>query len=1106
MPPVKRYVDQNELRKTADYPHAEWPFEEFNPLQSRVMETYDHDASCLIAAATSAGKTVCAEAYLAHEIRVRGGKGMYLGPLKALTQEKIDDWTNENHHFKDLKISICTGDYRLTASRKKELANADLIIMTTEMLNCRCRNYKSENNDWLKEVKTIVVDESHLLTVPGRGDHLEAGLMKFSEISPNSRIVMLSATMPNVKQIAEWVSYSLTKNDTDMIESTFRPCKLNVHYERYWDGARSYQDNELSKVGSAVQIVNDYPDDKFLVFVHTKNTGEMVKRALKRDGIEAEFHNADLTKEKRIDLQNRFKDKGDLRCIIATSTLAWGCHKHGDRVLMGNGSLKDVSLVKEGDTLLSQVDGKYLPKKVLGSRTFNEDSGWFLKLESGEKMTVSEDHLFYSAIGRNSPCWNKVSDIKKGDFVAVPKNLNIWSKSSFSDFWYLIGFSFGDGSLCFAGNHADGEDKISLNLCMGEKTDHIPFVKGVFFKEFGVNLSLSCNKDDVNYFQTKKRSVVDKFSKILPIGRRDGSHDIPKEVYENSERVSCFLSGWFDADGGMEDHGNGNLSVGLSCISEKAIESCKSLLLGYGIRSSCGKKKNKDRIINGRKQKAKREWIYRLRIYGYENVVAFNEFIGFKHPDKDERLKEYIKSIDENKFSKDLIPARDLLLDHIKENDMKPKDFREISGTDLWNAVNKSDCNRKTVDKFLKNTEKRSSLNDLFDSPIGWSRVEEVCLCEGGDFREIEVESPHNYVGCGAISHNCNLPARRVIVTGVHRGLSEVANYDVLQMIGRAGRVGLDPMGDAYILLPESKFDEWSERLQVPEDIQSQMLDKAPGGHHKVLAFHIVSEIHHGGIQTMEGVHDWYERSLAHFQNKELDEEVVDNVMNLLSMCGAIKVEDNKFKCTSVGKIASMFYYSPFDIADLRKSLTGVFNSGNEINDLWVSMALGNIDSHKMGIVSKAEREEMSQYAGLIGRIFGPKVMEPAIKAGFAYFNLLNGRSSKSFAALQRSIQQDYPRMSEVLMALDTMSCRWGKKDFFKKIRTRMVYGIEEHLVGLCGIPNVGKVRATKLYKAGLTSPEMIVANPEIVKKSLNMKDDAIKKIVADASKAIASG
>ena len=333
MPPIKKIADQNTLVKTSQYPdYAKFPFAEFNPVQSRVFEIFDKDCNAVISAATSAGKTVCAEMMMAHEVRVRGGKAMYLAPLRALAKEKIDDWTDPNHHFGDLKLSICTGDYRLTPYRRKELEEANVILMTSEMLNSRCRNFKSEQNEWLKDVGTLIVDEAHLLTVPGRGDHLEVGLMNFCQMAKNPRLVLLSATMPNVNQIADWVSYTLTGKETYLLESTYRPCPLGVHFEIYND-IGMYDQQENQKVESAIQIIQDYPDDRFLLFVHTKRTGQKLKAALTEQGLTCEFHNADLDKSKRHALESKFRE-GKLKYIIATSTLAWGLNLPARRVII----------------------------------------------------------------------------------------------------------------------------------------------------------------------------------------------------------------------------------------------------------------------------------------------------------------------------------------------------------------------------------------------------------------------------------------------------------------------------------------------------------------------------------------------------------------------------------------------------------------------------------------------------------------------------------------------------------------------------------------------------------------------------------------------------
>lgn len=670
MPPVTKVGDQNDLVLTKSYPFATFPFEKFNPVQSRLAEYYDKENNAVIAAATSAGKTVCAEMFMSHEIRKRGGKAMFLAPLRALAQEKIDDWTSPKHHWADKKIVICTGDYKMTPELREKLVESDVIIMTSEMLNSRGRNNKSENNSWIKDVGTLVIDESHLLTVPGRGDHLEAGLMKFTEINPKARLVLLSATMPNVGEIADWVSYSLTGRDTVLLSSTYRPCPLTFHYEKYWDGERSYEENELQKVHTALGIVEYYEQDKFIVFAHTKKTGEQMKLSLQRAGIECEYHNADLEKDKRVALERRFKEDPKLRVIVATSTLAWGL----------------------------------------------------------------------------------------------------------------------------------------------------------------------------------------------------------------------------------------------------------------------------------------------------------------------------------------------------------------------------------------------------------------------------------------------NMPARRVVILGVHRGMDEVATYDIMQMAGRAGRPAFDPMGDVYILVPEQKAEYHKNRLQKPQKIQSQMIDEQTGSY-KVLAFHLVSEIYQGNIKTKEDVHAWYKRSLASFQSKKLDEESLDGVLDLLKKCGAVWLnEDGTYTVTAVGRIASLFYYSPFDVSDLKRNFTNLFQHKKEEDDVNLAMALGNLETHRCGIVSKADREEMGRFAGQVNSRFpGHNFQDAAIKAGYAYYTLLNGLPSTVMAGLQRGLQFDFARLNSVLYGLDSMSGKWERKDFFRKLQLRISYGVKGDMVYLCQLPNVGKVRATKLWNAGITTIEEVAANPAKVKSLLGMKQDKIDEIITAA-------
>lgn len=637
MPEVIKVTDNHALVPTKEYPHAKWDFTEFNPVQTRLLELYEKDSNIAIAAATSAGKTVSAEIFLAHDIRTKKGKGIYVGPLKALCKQNQQDWSRDEHHFHDLNISIATGDHRLTARRIKEMDEADLVVMTPEMLASRCRNHKSDKSRFLYDVATVVFDESHLLTVPKRGDHIEVALMKLTAINPDIRVVLLSATMPNVDEICGWTS-TLTGRDTYYLESDYRPCPLSIHYENYYDGDRQYWDKENQKIGTACAIVESYPKDKFLIFVHGIETGAQMVKHLGRCGVKAEFHNSTKTLSERIKLEDRFKNDPDFRVMVATSTLAWGM----------------------------------------------------------------------------------------------------------------------------------------------------------------------------------------------------------------------------------------------------------------------------------------------------------------------------------------------------------------------------------------------------------------------------------------------NLPARRVIVLGVHRGLNVVENYDIQQMIGRAGRPRFDPRGDAYILVPESEKDHWVKVLKTKQPIRSTLLDfvgKAENPHYKVLAFHIVAEIHQGNVKTKDAFKDWFRKSLAHFQDHAFDDQVIEQTIDLLDQCKAVYLEDGEYQCTAVGKVASMFYHSPFDVSDLRRNFKYLFDEKMDYDDYIVSLCFGNIDTYRWVICNKFEKEAIAAYQGRIEKIYGRgKFTDGAMKVSAAYYYLLKGkRDIPALASLQGMLVADLERTIQVLNAIDSMSCKWDRYNWFKTTGMRVRYGVEADLVELCQIPNVKAARAKRL-------------------------------------------
>ncbi|NIR17888.1 DEAD/DEAH box helicase, partial [Candidatus Bathyarchaeota archaeon] len=210
----------------------------------------------------------------------------FLSPLKAVTKEKFNDWSNPNHGWSGRKLSIVTGDYRLTKKRQRELKEADVIPMTSECLDSITRSTYNEKHVWLLETGVLVVDEAHLITMEGRGDRLESALIRFTSQNPDCRVVLLSATMPNVGQLAGWLK-ALNGKRTVVIESDWRPCTLETHIKEYPSeaGWGAYYRNEKEKLEAARDIVVEYPKDKFLCFTHSKTNCRNLHEMLRDEGI-----------------------------------------------------------------------------------------------------------------------------------------------------------------------------------------------------------------------------------------------------------------------------------------------------------------------------------------------------------------------------------------------------------------------------------------------------------------------------------------------------------------------------------------------------------------------------------------------------------------------------------------------------------------------------------------------------------------------------------------------------------------------------------------------------------------------------------------------------
>jgi antiviral helicase SKI2 len=187
----------------------QYPFE-LDTFQKEAVYHLELGDSVFVAAHTSAGKTVVAEYAIAlaekHMTRAR-----YTSPIKALSNQKFRDFKQT---FSSNSVGILTGDVQINPE-------ANCLIMTTEIL--RSMLYKGA--DLIRDVEFVIFDEVHYVNDAERGVVWEEVIIMLPD---HINIILLSATVPNAQEFAEWVGRT-KKKDIYVIYTSKRPVPLE-HY------------------------------------------------------------------------------------------------------------------------------------------------------------------------------------------------------------------------------------------------------------------------------------------------------------------------------------------------------------------------------------------------------------------------------------------------------------------------------------------------------------------------------------------------------------------------------------------------------------------------------------------------------------------------------------------------------------------------------------------------------------------------------------------------------------------------------------------------------------------------------------------------------------
>lgn len=303
-----------------------------NPFQEALVPLVGKRVNVVVQAQTAAGKTA-GLSMLAHStlFETKRKKLLYVAPMKALVEEKKRDWTAPKHPYKRLGVAILTGDYAGAARRDAGDPSVDrVVVVTPEAFASRLRNAAS--NEWISDVGYVAIDEAHFVGAESRGAALEAAMLEFSALHPQVPLALLSGTIPNHGDLADWVD-GLNDLPTETVVSAYRPTALYKHYIEF--PHRAYAEDMDARTREVIRLARQYSEDSFLVVVFSKTFGYDLERALNAAGIPSEFHNADKDRLTKSGIEARFLEK-QTRVLVCTTTLTTGMNMPARRVIVTN--------------------------------------------------------------------------------------------------------------------------------------------------------------------------------------------------------------------------------------------------------------------------------------------------------------------------------------------------------------------------------------------------------------------------------------------------------------------------------------------------------------------------------------------------------------------------------------------------------------------------------------------------------------------------------------------------------------------------------------------------------------------------------------------------
>ncbi|KAG2296108.1 hypothetical protein Bca52824_042777 [Brassica carinata] len=331
-PPPTELLDLQPLPVTAlrnpSYEALYQDLKHFNPVQTQVFPVlYGTSDNVLVAAATGSGKTICAEFAILRNHQEQPDCAMrvvYVAPLEAFAKKQFLYWEKRFGKGLGLRVVELTGE---TALDLKLIKEGQIIITTPEKWDALSRKWKQRK--YIQHVSLFIIDELHL--IGGQcGPIMEVIVSRMryisSQVGNKMRIVALSTSLANAKDLGEWIGAS--SRGIFNFPPNVRSVQLEIHIQGVDIVSFEARMQAMTKP-TYTAIVQHAKKKPVIVFVpsrkHVRLTAVDLLACLNMDNTDSpDFMFGNLEEFEPFEIVTQLFEAGRIQVCVMTSAMCWG--------------------------------------------------------------------------------------------------------------------------------------------------------------------------------------------------------------------------------------------------------------------------------------------------------------------------------------------------------------------------------------------------------------------------------------------------------------------------------------------------------------------------------------------------------------------------------------------------------------------------------------------------------------------------------------------------------------------------------------------------------------------------------------------------------------